>query len=59
MEIPVVQDDDAEMWLDVGDRRSTRAATSSEWPPEPQPPASRTDRRAAVFVAVPRPPTSG
>jgi len=57
MEIPVVQELDAEMWLDVGDRRSTRAATSSDWPPAPQPPAQRTERRAAVLVAIGRPKT--
>jgi hypothetical protein len=56
MEIPVLQEPE-EMWLDVGDRRVTRASTSSDWPPEPQPPARPTERRARIHDVVARPPT--
>ncbi|HSN24847.1 MAG TPA: hypothetical protein VLT45_01140 [Kofleriaceae bacterium] len=53
MEIPVFQEPD-EMCLDVGDRRQVRAITSSEWPPEPQPPARTKRRRAGVYAIVRR-----
>ena len=72
-EVPVPQvDDDADTLttgLDERILRAVRAATSSEWPPEPPPPAELDialaegtfppQRHAQVYVAVRRPTTSG
>jgi len=71
-EVPVQQvDDDADtLTTGVDERilRAVRAATSSDWPPEPPPPAeleialaegtTPPRRHAQIYAAVPRPTTS-
>jgi hypothetical protein len=70
-EVPVPQvDDDADtLTTGVDERilRALRAGTCSDWPPEPPPPVEleaalaegTQPRRAAIYVAVRRPTTSG